>query len=1579
MPLGEFMPRVSIRVPKNSRARVLTIIISAVFILFGSAAVPTAAQATPVHNATPPTRPTPLTAAGASQRAKASKKPVVVDSMTTATTQVTANPDGSFTRTQSLRPTRMQRNGTWVNLDPTLHPNTNGTVSPNATSGDVALSGGGTGPFATLIGAGHEVSFTLPMTLPAPTISGATATYANVLPNVDLAVTVDGQGGVSDVFVVKTAAAATNPALQSLRITTATQGLTVSSDAGNNLWFDDATGTPVYSATAPLMWDSAPIPSGITSAANAAGQQMDVQTGLPVTSTPQSPAEQAHRAPVAVSVSDNTIVLTPNAALFTAASTTYPVDVDPSISFNPDSYGGNADWTEVESGFPNQTMWHQSGQEQVGDCGWPGCNGLGVARSLFQVSTGPLRGTTIISAWFNVTDEYAPSCAAQAQGDHNMDLYFLQSSISPGTDWNNQPGVVAGGPIGAVSVMFGYNSSCPAAAIGYNITSALKSVIGEVGNVIDFQLRADDESNPYGWKQLADNANWSVQYDVPPVTPFTPTMSPAVACTGNPANATIGPTDVTLSVQTATASDGVAKPLNVEFRVTNTTTGATANDTTIQTTAGAWATVYLPQATFSSGGNYSWSTQATDGLLGSAWSGACAFEVDTTRPGIPAVTPGSSAPATCTSFTTSCTVPIRAALPVTFAPGGSGSTPASYRYQVNSGTPVVVTATNGSATPTIPLNQFGANTITVQGLSAGGTPSAEPASVQITTTAPATPDTDSDFTGDGKPDLLTIGGTNGVPSGLWLAQGNGDGTVANPTDIGINGSGQNTTGTPADWNGALVTHGQFTADGLQDLLAVFPASAGGTQTARIYTSPGNGSALNPNISQSLQGQCFRDSAFECLTANETITQITAIGRLPEDTQTCGVTCGSAYPDLLAVVDNKTSGQDSYQLWWLPAAAGEGNYVTATEVWDSTLDWKDSQISGLQVNGQPALEVRNTLTGELDLYTSNPGGDPTGNWFASAVKTVLLSSSSTGYTSTYAVDATSDGNPDLWATDATGHLYFGKGGANATTPTMTTPTSDGSVAPATKTMTSYGATTWTPPGGSVETDVYYTTSANPTTLYRSTETPGGQLGPATAALPPSTWSHYRPVGIADMNHDGYPDLVAIDTNTNTATDPNAQDELVFPGSATGFATTPAVLGTGWTSAFTPFGIGDWNHDGHYDTVATDSNGILWYYPGDLTGGVSARVEMNSGWTSAFAPYGIGDVTGDGHNDILTCTGGVLRLYPGDVTGGSAPVTTVDTTCATQTFVGLTHYTGHVQDDLIVQDNTSHNLIVNPGPGSLGSVTSLGTNIGSLSNLTGVHPIGAITWTNPATNTKRTDIYVADSSGNVWDYTETPANPAPMLSHPTTPVLTGWTHYTSVGVGDMNLDGYPDLVAVDTTTNDEVVFTGSATGQFTLSTTVVGGGWTSNYLPFGVADWQNNGHYGTLAVDQSTNTMYFYPGDLTKVQQGGGSIVIGTGGWSSNWTPVGTGDVTGDGLPDLVTCRHDTNSLLVYPNTTSGSMGTIGTMLTSCEGQTYLGVTDYTGDGHPDLITMDTNNNVWIDPGSGTNGWLAPNPDTIAIGW
>ena len=95
----------------------------------------------------------------------------------------------------------------------------------------------------------------------------------------------------------------------------------------------------------------------------------------------------------------------------------------------------------------------------------------------------------------------------------------------------------------------------------------------------------------------------------------------------------------------------------------------------------------------------------------------------------------------------------------------------------------------------------------------------------LTGTAPATPYTDGDFNGGGQPDLLTLG-TGSTPS-LWLAPSNGNGTLGAATDIGSAGTGINPGADgPGDWAGAVVTHGDFTGNHVQDVMAYYPA---GTQ------------------------------------------------------------------------------------------------------------------------------------------------------------------------------------------------------------------------------------------------------------------------------------------------------------------------------------------------------------------------------------------------------------------------------------------------------------------------------------------------------------------------------------------------------------------------------------------------------------------------------------------------------------------------------------------------------------------------------------------------------------------------------
>lgn len=159
---------------------------------------------------------------------------VPVESLTTETSTVTANPDGMFTSTTNVMPVRVLKGGVWTPVDATLGANPDGTLSPKATPNGVTLSSGGSGPLVTLTNQdGHSMALTMPFALPAPTVSDDTAVYKSVLPGVDLSVSVTDQGGFSDVLVVHDATAAADPHIKQLTEAASTEGLTLSgTDSG---------------------------------------------------------------------------------------------------------------------------------------------------------------------------------------------------------------------------------------------------------------------------------------------------------------------------------------------------------------------------------------------------------------------------------------------------------------------------------------------------------------------------------------------------------------------------------------------------------------------------------------------------------------------------------------------------------------------------------------------------------------------------------------------------------------------------------------------------------------------------------------------------------------------------------------------------------------------------------------------------------------------------------------------------------------------------------------------------------------------------------------------------------------------------------------------------------------------------------------------------------------------------------------------------------------------------------------------------------------------------------------------------
>src|SRR5476651_1006318 len=100
----------------------------------------------------------------------------------TETDQVSKNPDGTTTQEQYSEPVRVNRNATWVPVDSTLTRAADGSLVPAASAVDMAFSPGGTGPLVTVGRNGVALSLTWPTPLPAPTVIGDTATYAEVYP-----------------------------------------------------------------------------------------------------------------------------------------------------------------------------------------------------------------------------------------------------------------------------------------------------------------------------------------------------------------------------------------------------------------------------------------------------------------------------------------------------------------------------------------------------------------------------------------------------------------------------------------------------------------------------------------------------------------------------------------------------------------------------------------------------------------------------------------------------------------------------------------------------------------------------------------------------------------------------------------------------------------------------------------------------------------------------------------------------------------------------------------------------------------------------------------------------------------------------------------------------------------------------------------------------------------------------------------------------------------------------------------------------------------------------------------------------
>ncbi len=741
--------------------------------------------------------------------------------------QVFANPDGTSTMEIAAVPQRVRRaDGSWTPVDTALRPNADGSLSPAATIDDVRFSGGGTAPLVAFTRNGRQFTMSWPAPLPAPVVAGDTATYADVLPGVDLLVQATAIG-YSHVLAVKDAAAAANPALREIEYVLGGTGveITATADGGVSVAGDD--GSEILRASGAAMWDSS-IDS--IDASDRRSSENRMTAGIPgsaARSTAGRAGERARVAAVPSRLAGDRFVLEPDAG--SLARGPFPVYVDPAWVAP-----GPSRWAYSNSGNEN----NETSVARVGRSPDSGRT----YRSYFEFPTSSggrtLLGSRIISATFSIVLYHSWSCGPSP-------VYLWRTAgiaTTPKTAWAPPFHVYLNGQSVAANKDACFTPSTPTVFFGGNLTGDLQAVVNAGWAAYTVALSAADaalagETTASRWKKFFPNtALLTVNFNHAPAAPAAADLSiaPSLPCGSTPigVNATNG---VTLR---ATLSDSDGDNVAAQWQVTGISPQYAPPDSGFAAPGASFSTT-IPAAAFTDG-EYSWTVRATDGTDTGAYAPACPFVVDNTPPDSP------SASSTDLALTTGLIVPappptavVGRIATVTLSPPVDDPVVAGYLIGVGAGveaTPSVWVPARQDGTaqaPIVPVAPEGTtNILTVRVRDLAGQAGPTVTYRFRATAAASAPRVRGDATGDGRADVSILSDVGGGNGAFWrwntAASGTSSVTPTAPQDV--------TTTYPA--SAVRKVQGDFDGDGLTDF-ALF-RQQGSDVTVSIQRSDRNG-------------------------------------------------------------------------------------------------------------------------------------------------------------------------------------------------------------------------------------------------------------------------------------------------------------------------------------------------------------------------------------------------------------------------------------------------------------------------------------------------------------------------------------------------------------------------------------------------------------------------------------------------------------------------------------------------------------------------------------------------------------------
>ena len=504
-------------------------------------------------------------------------------------------------------------------------------------------------------------------------MNGTKATYADVLPGVDLTVEATRTSFLYALVVKDRTAAA---ALGEISMPWKTGALTAIALDGGGLELRDREGKKAASVPAPQMWDATVEPHS--------GEHVR-RSGLGMR--------------VAAKDKGKDLVLTPPRAFLDDPATVYPVTIDP----GPTDFTPNFDAYVQSDTTSDQSA---STELRIGTFD----SGATKARSYLSFWLGGfLHGSYIQSANLFLWNHHSWSCTATT-----WQVYwspYVNSSLR----WTNQPtGLIY---VNQSSQTLGYSGCGENWVWAESAAGVQKMADDPASSTVNFRLSAASETNNLYWKKFnsAQGAHQPILrlfYTMKP-TVSQLTTTPATSCVTGSGRPYVNTARPTLSAR-VTDPEGASVTGNVEW--SNTGGAVIGSATTAAAPSGSVVSTVVPTGAFSNGGTYSWRVRGGDGTTLGDWSSYCEMTIDTVAP--------SSAPSVTSSTYAEGAWSGAAGTAGNFTFGASGASDvASYRYGLDTNPPTTVVAApslGANATVSVTPSSAGPHTLYVQSLDRAG-------------------------------------------------------------------------------------------------------------------------------------------------------------------------------------------------------------------------------------------------------------------------------------------------------------------------------------------------------------------------------------------------------------------------------------------------------------------------------------------------------------------------------------------------------------------------------------------------------------------------------------------------------------------------------------------------------------------------------------------------------------------------------------------------------------------------------------------------------------------------------------------